>query len=122
MFFDFDERAEEEIVGNCCHRCGDTPCRWVHYRLEMIRRVEAVCGAHLHTIITAYLVKLVLGELERREEVMRACRNYAFKAMCFLVHGSLGRDVRIRHTPCVEEGVCNVWPPPGGKITGFRDE
>ena len=88
----------------------------------MIRRVETVCGAHLHTLVAAHIVMLVPGELERREEVIHACWCYAFfKAVCFLVHGSLGKGARIKHTPCVEDGVREVWPPPGGKVAGFRD-
>ena len=70
MFFNLDDLSDKEIVGDCCHQCGDTPCQRVHYRLEVTRRVEAVCGAHLHTLVAAHLVMLVLGELEKLEEVM----------------------------------------------------
>ena len=65
-------------MGDCCRRCGDTPRQWIHYRLEVIRRIEAVYGAYLHTLVAAHLVMLVPGELEIQEEVMCACWCYAF--------------------------------------------
>ena len=113
MFFSFDDLSDEEIEGDCCRMCGDTPCRWVHYRSEIIRRVGAVYGK--------YTVGISISNIERRVEVMRACRCDAFKCMCFLIHGSLGKGVRIKHSSCVEDGVREEWPPPGGKITGFME-
>ena len=122
LVFEFDDLSEEKVNGDCCRLCGDTPCRWVHYKSEVIRRVEAVYGDHICTLAVANLAHLVLGELDRRIVVMRECRKYAFKTMCFIVHRSLGRGVRIRHTPCVEEGVHEAFLPPDGEYVGFMEE
>ena len=110
----FDDFSDEETVGVSCVKCGDTPCRWVLHRSEVVRRVEAVYGDHLRT--------LVAGEVEYRKKLLSACRRYAFQVMCFLVHGSLGRGIRIKHADCVEDGVRDVWQLlPGQRPAGFME-
>ena len=116
LFYDFEDISEGEVSGDCCLICGDTPCRWVHYRSEIVRRVEAVYGDHL-----SLLPVTTKEEYSWSVVLMRACRNFAFKAMSFMVHGSLGAGNRIKHPDCVEEGVRAAFPPPDGQITGFID-
>ena len=46
---EFDDFSDGETVGASCVLCGDTPCRWVLHRSEVIRRVEDVYGDHLRS-------------------------------------------------------------------------
>ena len=115
MFFAFGDFSDGETVGASCVVCGDTPCRWVLHRSEVIRRVEDVYGDHLRSEMA--------GGVEYRKKLLSACRKFAFQTMCFLVHGSLGRGVRFRHAGCVEDGVRGVWRlEPGQRPAGFMEE
>ena len=62
------------------------------------------------------------GGVDYRMKLLSACRKFAFQAMSFLVHRSLGRGVRFRHTECVEDGVRRVWRLlPGQRPAGFME-
>ena len=62
----------------------------------------------MEAVYRDHLAALVMGEVEYRKKLLSACRRYAFQAMAFLVHGSLGWGISIKHAPCVEDGVRDV--------------
>ena len=116
LFRDFEDVSEGEVDGGSCVICGDTPCRWLRFGSEIVRRVEAAYEGHLRQLPVTTQEEFTWSVV-----LMRACRNFAFKAMAFLVYGSLGAGNRLKHPCCVERGVRAAFPPPDGQITGFVD-
>ena len=116
MFRDFEDVSEGEVDGGSCVICGDTPCRWLRFGSEIVRRVEAAYEGHLRQLPVTTQEEFTWSVV-----LMRACRNFAFKAMAFMVYGSLGANNRIKLPDCVKRGVRVAFLAPDRQIIRLID-
>ena len=96
-----------------CEFCGDTPCIWDINKNEIDRRVEAVYS----NLLVSDKYK---SDLDYADEINRACRKHAFKAMAYIRHGHLGRGIRVQHSKCVVCGIREMWIDRKGNFVGYH--
>mmetsp|Transcript_16408 Transcript_16408/g.32581 ORF Transcript_16408/g.32581 Transcript_16408/m.32581 type:complete len:139 (-) Transcript_16408:164-580(-) len=113
MFQVIDDESDDEVEGVSCRTCGMTPCKWVQHRSEISRRVLAEYGDVLNW-----------DEFKSNRDyvvlVHRACCKHAYRAMTFILQGTLGRGIRRKLPRCIEVGIHSVWECPDKNYMGFK--
>ena len=89
------EEAEQRPDPDFCPTCETDSCDWITFRDEMAERVASLPA-----------------DTSNRSKRFHARRHYIR-----LKHGCLGPGVRVKASPCVEEGLGESWP---GERVGFQ--
>ena len=91
---------------NSCHRCKSEPCVWEEHKEGVIAAVELVKSEHIHK-----------GDCPNN-----ICRKYCYRQFVLKMHGSLGKNRRLKLPKCVEDNVRLYYPnETGQEYVGFKD-
>ena len=55
-----------------------------------------------------------------QDRIFRTRHYYVFDTMSLILHGYLGKGIRIQHSGCVEDGVLELWRDSEDNITKYR--